>query len=105
MEVLLQRLIDAETSAEKVIKDADRQRAAIIAGAREDARRTEAHFAQRVAEIQAEFMDQALQRAENHDRDTQLRLARELDAMRESAVAGRTQAVAAALDIILAGGD
>jgi V/A-type H+-transporting ATPase subunit G/H len=64
MDDTLQRLLDAETRAEKIAQQADAERERLIQGALMEARAEEQRFEARVPELHASFVEKAETRAE-----------------------------------------
>ena len=82
MDKTLQRLLDAEVTAERIAKDAEAEQESIIQSALLEARAEDARFENRIPEIHASFIDKAEERADQiinemkrryDERHTQLR--------------------------------
>ena len=96
----LKRLLDAEAKAEQVVARADEERQAIIEQAKRDASVAEQQQAERMAEIHADFLAQAEQRAEQTIAALQKRHAGQAQTLRISAQRNEQQALAEAVALL-----
>ena len=96
----LKRLLDAEAKAEQIVARADEERQAIIEQAKHDARIAEQQQAERMAEIHADFLAQAEQRAEQTIAALQKHHAEQAKALRVSAQRNEQQALAEAVALL-----
>lgn len=90
----LKRLLDAETEAERVVARADEERQAIIEQAKRDVSTAEQQHAEHIAKIQASFLAQAEQRAQQTIAAMQRRYTEQALALRASAEQHEQQALA-----------
>jgi vacuolar-type H+-ATPase subunit H len=103
MDDTLKRLLDAELRAEQVVQEAKVRREEITRQALEEARHAEQRFSARVGEIHASFVDKARARADQTVAELQRRYDERSQELRQSAEARETEAVEAALALLLKG--
>jgi len=97
----LKRLLAAESQAEQIIAQADRERAALIEQAKLAAQAAQSQHSQRAAEIGASFLAQAQQRAEQTVAEMRRRYAERAEVMKAAAEPRKAQALDAALVLLL----
>jgi len=78
----LKRLLDAELEAERIVARADAERQSLIEQAKRDARAEEQQFADRIAELRANFRAQAEKRAQQTITAMQRRFKEQAQALR-----------------------
>ena len=96
----LKRLLDAEAKAEQIVAHADEERQSIIEQAKREAGAAEQQQAERMADIHADFLAQAEQRAEQTITALQKRHAGQAQALRVSAQRNEQQALAEAVALL-----
>ncbi|HZW24711.1 MAG TPA: hypothetical protein VFF26_04430 [Gallionella sp.] len=96
----LKRLLDAEAKSEQIVARADEERQSIVEQARRDAGAAEQQHAARMAEIHADFLAQAEQRAQQTIAELQRRHAEQALALRAAAQRNEPQALAEAVALI-----
>lgn len=89
----LKRLLDAETKAELIIADADKERHRLIEQARHEAHEAERQHNERVSELHASFLSQAEQRAQQTITELKRRHSERSAALQDSAEQRRQQAL------------
>ena len=101
MDNTLQRLLDTELKAEKLVDDALKQRDRLMEQSLEEVRLAEARFDARIPEIRASFLEKAEQRIEQTVAEVSLRYQERIAELQTMADETRDEAVQAALGIIL----
>lgn len=96
----LKRLLDAEAQAEQVVAHADEERRSIVEQSRRDAAAAEQQHAARMAELRADFLAQAEQRALQTIAELQRRHAEQALALRAAAERNEAQALVVAVALI-----
>jgi transposase len=96
----LKRLLDAETEAERIVARADEERQAIIEQAKRDVGAAEQQHVEQMAKIQASFLAQAEQRAQQTITSMQRRYAEQGLALRASAERHEQQGLNEALALL-----
>ena len=97
----LKRLLAAESQAEQIIAQADRERAALIEQAKQAAQAAQSRNAQRATEIHASFLAQAQQRAEQTIAEMTRRYAERSEAMKAAAEPRKARALDVALALLI----
>lgn len=100
----LKRLLDAEARAEQVIALAEEKRRGIVEQARQEVQAQEQLHAARVSEIQAAFLAQAEQRAQQTIAELKRRYAERAATMRASAASMEQRALDAAIELLTGSG-
>ena len=103
MDDTLKRLLDSELRAEQVVQEAKVRREEITRQALEEARHAEQRFSARVGEIHGAFVDKARARAEQTVAELQRRYDERSQELRKSAEERESEAVEAALALLLKG--
>lgn len=101
MDDQLQRLLEAETRAQGIIDDASRQRQRLIDEALAAAREAEARFEAGRGELRAPFLHEAQGRAEQAAAELARKYGERQRTLRELAARHETEAVDAALALLL----
>ena len=96
----LKRLLDAEARAEQVIASADQERRNIVEQARQEVHAAEERHAARIKEIQATYLTQAEQRAQQTITELRRRHAEHASALRASATSKEQHALDAAIELL-----
>ena len=96
----LKRLLDAETEAERIVARADEERQAIIEQTKRDVGTAEQQHVEHIAKIQASFLAQAEQRAQQTIAAMQRRYAEQALTLRATAERQEQMAVAEALSLL-----
>lgn len=97
----LHRLLEAETRAQAVIESADRERQRIIDETLAAARSAEARFAAGRAELRAPFLNEAQGQAEQAVAELTRKYGERQRTLRDLAARHETEAVDAALNLLL----
>lgn len=101
MDDQLQRLLEAETRAQAIIDDASRQRQRMIEDAQAEARDAEARFEAGRAGLRAPFLNEAQGRAEQAVAELSRKYGERQRTLRELAARHESEAVDAALTLLL----
>lgn len=101
MDVQLQRLLETEARAQAVIQDASHERQRMIEDALAAVRDAEARFEADRAEIRAPFLNEALGRAEQAVAELTRKYGERQRTLRELAARHESEAVDAALSLLL----
>lgn len=101
MDDQLQRLLEAEARAQGIIDEASRQRQRLIDEALAAARDSEARFEASRGELRAPFLHEAQQRAEQAVAELSRKYDERQRALREQAARHESEAVEAALALLL----
>ena len=101
----LKDLLQAETEAEAIVTDGERERDSIVQKALDDAREMETQFQDRVPELHRSFIEKAEKRAEQMIEEMKLRNDERNKMLRELAAGHEQEAVDHALDLILGTGE
>ncbi len=100
----LKELLEAETQAEAIVAEGERERDAIVDKALEDAREMEQQFRDRLPELQQSFLDKAQKRAEQTIAEIKLRYDERNKVLRELASDHEQEALERAVALVLRGG-
>lgn len=100
MDNTLQRLLDAESAAEKLVEEARAKRAAITRQAVEESRRAERRFTDRASEIHDSFLGKARERANQSIAELQRRYDERTNELRKAAAAREEDAVEALFEAL-----
>ncbi len=100
MDNTLQRLLDAESAAEKLVEDARTKRAAITRQAVEESRRAERRFTDRASEIHDSFLGKARERADQSVAELQRRYDERTNELRKAAASREEDAVTALFEAL-----
>ncbi|MEJ2455436.1 MAG: ATPase [Candidatus Thiodiazotropha sp.] len=101
MEESLQRLLDAETKAQKIHLRAEEARERSIQDALKEAKRKEDHFESRIPELHKNFMDKAESRAEQTIAELKKRFNERHAQLREYAEVREDDALDAAFAVLI----
>jgi len=101
MEDSLRRLLDAEVNAEKVARQAEEARDALIQKALDEARMEEQRFEARIPELHHSFVEKAEARADQTIKELKRRYEERHDRLRAIAVEHQDDALEAALDLVI----
>ena len=101
MDDALQRLLETEARAEEIVRQANLERERIVQQAVDEARREEAQFEARIPELHASFVDKADARAEQTLNELRKSYDERHSRMRQQATAYESDALDAALRLIL----
>lgn len=101
MDNTLQRLLDTELKAEKLVDEALRERDRLMEQSLDEVHLAEGRFDARIPEIRASFLDKAEQRIEQTVAEVSLRYEERVKELESMAEQTRDEAIQAALAIIL----
>ena len=101
----LKDLLQAETEAEAIVADGERERDSIVQKALDDAREMEIQFQDRMPELHRSFIEKAEKRAEQMIDEMKLRNDERNKMLRELAARHEQEALDHALDLILGTGE
>ena len=101
MDNTLQRLLDTEIKAEKLVDEAVRERDRMMERSLEEVRLAEARFDARIPEIRASFLDKSEQRIEQTVAEVSLRYEERIKELESMAEEAREDAIKAAIALLL----
>lgn len=100
----LKRLLEAEATAEQIIARADEERRGVVEQARLEVQAEEQRHAERIKEIQATYLAQAEQRAQQTITELKRRHAERVAALRAAAASMEQRALDAAIELLTGSG-
>lgn len=101
MEDVLKRLLGAETRAENVVREADEERERLVRQALDEAKAAEKRLDKRLPDMRQAFLDKAEAQAEQNLAELERRYQERHLALRQAAEAKESQALDAALKVLL----
>lgn len=101
MEDSLKLLLDAEARAQAMVDEADRERERLIAAALREAHEAEARFEAGKAEVRAPYLHEAAIRAEQATGELTRKYEERQRVLRDLAARHETDAIAAAMELLL----
>ena len=101
MEEALRLLLETEQRAEEIARKADREREHLIPEALQEARRDEAQFEARIPEMHGAFVEKAETRAKQTVNELRKRYDERHSKLRQQAEERETEAVQAALSLMI----